>query len=163
MFDMAQFVDSYADVEDLQEWAKGVILSREPDFIIGDDYMRRWFIIPRNEKQNVYLHVLRQSDEPVMHDHPWDSTSLIIKNGFVEHTPEGSFTRKPGDLVTRKATDLHWLEVLPGQYSISLFFTGAKIRDWGFQCPNGWVSWQQYTGGKRDGRSVRSNGCGEEA
>lgn len=160
-FDMQQFVDNYASVLDMQDWANAVMESRSPDFRIGAGYMDRWFILPRNAQSNVYLHRLMRSDEDVMHDHPWDSQSLIIAGGFIEHTPEGSFKREPGDVVSRKATDIHWLELEQGYQSISLFFTGPKIRDWGFHCPKGFVTWQVFTGGYHNGRSERGAGCGE--
>jgi hypothetical protein len=161
IFDMRKFADNYASIIDLQDWANDIMDSRPPDFRIGPGYLDRWFVIPRNAGSNLYLHNLLRSDEDVMHDHPWDSTSLIIAGGFVEHTPDGSFKREPGDVVIRKAEDLHWLEVQPGYQSISLFFTGPKIRDWGFQCGDRWVPWETFTGGYHAGRSERGAGCGE--
>jgi quercetin dioxygenase-like cupin family protein len=161
MFDMKQFTDEYASILDMQDWANEIMESRKPDFVIGGTYMDRWYVIPRNAGSNLYLHCLKQSDEPIMHDHPWNSTSYIIAGGFTEHTPEGSFLRSPGDIVQRKAEDLHWLELQPGYQSVSLFFTGPKIRDWGFQCGDRWVDWQTFTGGYHNGRSERGAGCGE--
>jgi hypothetical protein len=125
--------------------------------------MHRWYIIPPNERQNLYLHHLLRSDEDVMHDHPWDSVSFVIKGGFTEHTPEGSFWRAPGDVISRRAADPHWLELPAGQTSVSLFFTGVRVRDWGFHCPGGWVPWQKFTKGRHDGRSEKGAGCGEFA
>lgn len=162
MFDMTRFINEPASVLDMQDWANEV-MQRKPDFRIGPGYMDRWFILPKNLQQNVYLHRLLRSDEDVPHDHPWDSTSFIIAGGFVEHTPEGSFRRNPGDIVHRKATDPHWLELEPGYQSISLFFTGPKIREWGFHCPKGWQHWHDFTGGYHDGRSQKGAGCGEYA
>lgn len=80
---------------------------------------------------------------------------------YREVTPEGSFIRQPGDVVTREATALHRLELIDGEPCISLFFTGPKVRDWGFQCPKGWVPWQDFTGGA-NGELV-GRGCGEFA
>lgn len=156
------FIDQYAEIDDLLAWADS-IMQREPDFVIGGDYMLRWFILPRNERMNIYLHNLLRSDEDVMHDHPWDSTSFVLKGGFWEETPEGRFWRAPGDVIHRKAADAHRLELPEGQTSVSLFFTGPKVRDWGFHCPKGWVPWQTFTGGYHDGRSDKGAGCGEYA
>lgn len=161
-FNMKQFADQYATINDMQRWAQD-IMRREPDFVIGGDYMRRWYIIPRNERLNLYLHETLRSDDDVMHDHPWDNTSLLISGGYVEHTPEASYHRLPGDIISRKATDVHRLELVGDQPSISLFMTGPKIRDWGFHCPNGWVPWQVFTGGYHNGRSDKGAGCGEFA
>ncbi len=87
-----------------------------------------------------------------------ENTSLLLRGSYIEHTPEGVFTRKAGDIIHRKPTDSHRLEVIPGQRAISLFATGPKVRDWGFHCPKGWVSWQDFT--SDDGTSV-GRGCGE--
>lgn len=157
------FAGQYASIHDMQRWAESV-MRRDPDFVIGGDYMRRWYIIPRNETFNLYLHETLRSDEDVMHDHPWDNTSFVISGGYIEHMPgDISVVRAPGETVSRKATDAHRLELIGGQPSISLFFTGPKIRDWGFHCPKGWVSWQDFTGGYHSGRSDKGAGCGEMA
>lgn len=161
-FHMWEFRDDYAQLPDMQEWAEITMASREPDFTIGGDYMHRWFIIPRNDMMNVYLHRTMRSDNDVPHDHPWDNTSFVLSGGYTEHTPTGVFERKPGDVVQRKATDVHRLE-LWGTDSVSLFFTGPKVRDWGFHCPKGFVPWQQFTQGEHGGRGEIGGGCGEYA
>lgn len=151
--------DSYASIEDMQEWSEA-IMQRDPDFVIGDDYLRRWWIMPRNAFANVYLHeICKSDDDRAMHDHPWDNTSLIISGGYIEHTPEGSFERKIGDFIQRPATALHRLEVFPGKRCISLFTTGPKVREWGFQCPQGWRHWTDFCSPGDSGKVGR--GCGE--
>lgn len=150
---------NYANLPDIQAWAEG-IMQRDPDFVIGDDYLRRWWIIPRNEQVNVYLHDIRKSDDDrAMHDHPWANTSFLLFGSYIEHTPEGTFTRKAGDLVQRDARALHRLEVIPGERAISLFITGPKRREWGFNCGQGWVHWQDFTSADDSSRTGR--GCGE--
>jgi len=161
-FDMTAFVDQYAGFADMRDWADSIML-RKPDFTIGGDYMQRWFIIPRNDRMNLYLHRTLRSDDDVMHDHPWDNTSFVIDGGYLEHTPEGTFERQPGQVIHRKATDVHRLELIHGLPSISLFMTGPKVREWGFHCPKGWVHWKDFTGGYHDGRSEKGAGCGEYA
>lgn len=150
----------YASIEDMAAWADSLMASRDPDFVIGDNYLRRWWVIPRNELFNLYLHEINKSDDDrAMHDHPWENTSLLIAGGYIEHTPEGVFERKAGDTVTRPATAQHRLEVIPGQRCITLFATGAKVRDWGFHCPKGFVSWQDFTSPGDSSKTGR--GCGE--
>lgn len=134
----------YASLEDMQAWAAQV-MERMPDFVIGGNYLRRWWIVPRNEGSNTYLHeTLRSDDDRAMHDHPWDNRSYIIVGSYIEHTPEGSFLRKAGDVVSRKAADRHRLELPEGGRCVSLFTTGPKIREWGFWCPQGFVPWQEF-------------------
>lgn len=149
----------FADLVDMKLWAANVML-RAPDFVIGDDYLRRWFIIPRNPWVNVYLHDIRKSDDDrAFHDHPWDNTSFIIAGGYIEHTPEGRFERWEGDFITRSADTLHRLEIIEGGRAVSLFVTGPKIRDWGFECSQGWIHWKDFT--SEEDSSKTGRGCGE--
>ena len=149
----------YATLSDLQSWARS-IMTRSPDFVIGDNYLRRWWVIPRNEMCNVYLHeILHSDDDRALHDHPWPNTSMILSGGYVEHTPEGVFVRKAGDVIERAATALHRLECEDGQSCVSLFITGPKVRDWGFACPQGWIPWQEFTDPNDSSQTGR--GCGE--
>lgn len=153
----------YASIEDMQRWAASLMESREPDFIIGPvdaPYLRRWWVIPRNEGCNVYLHeILRSDDARALHDHPWANTSTLIEGSYVEHTPDGVFVREPGWSGSREATSLHRLEVADGSRVISLFITGPKVRDWGFDCPQGWKPWQEFTAVGNSGET--GAGCGE--
>lgn len=152
-----------ADLKFMRAWADSVILERAPDFVIGDDYLRRWWVIPRNPFANIYLHWINRSDDDrALHDHSWDNVSVLLSGGYREHTPDGTFDRSAGDVVQRKATDLHRLELVDGQPALSLFITGPKVREWGFDCPNGWVPWQQFTGFAETGDSAAvGRGCGE--
>jgi quercetin dioxygenase-like cupin family protein len=117
--------------------------------VIGEPaYLKRWWVIPRNEQQNVYLHlILRDDEDRALHDHPWENTSYVISGSYREITPEGTFLRQPGDLIHRPATALHRLELIDGAPAVSLFFTGPKVREWGFECPQGWRHWRDFTGG----------------
>jgi hypothetical protein len=134
--------------------------SRPPDFVIGDDYLRRWWVMPRNDYCNVYLHDIRRSDDDrAFHDHPWANTSFLVVGGYIEHTPEGRFVRSAGEVVSREASALHRLEVIPGQRAVSLFMTGPKVREWGFACGHGWVHWKDFTSENNSGQIGR--GCGE--
>lgn len=148
-----------ATLPEMQAWARSV-MEREPDFVIGADYLRRWWVIPRNPWCNVYLHDIRKSDDDrAFHDHPWMNTSFLIEGSYIEHTLDGRFERKAGDYVIRGAQQMHRLEVLPGQSAISLFITGPKLREWGFACPQGWVHWQDFT--DENDSSQTGRGCGE--
>lgn len=153
--------EAYASVGDMATWAADIIVSREPDVIIGADYMQRWWVAPRNAHANLYLHrFLRSDDDRALHDHPWSNSSLIIQGSYIEHTPEGEFLRQPGDFVERPANSLHRIELIDAQPVISLFQTGPKCREWGFACPGGWVHWRDFVG--EDPTQV-GRGCGEFA
>lgn len=149
-----------ADLAGMQAWAEGLMASRAPDFVIGADYLRRWWVIPRNPFANVYLHDIRKSDDDrALHDHPWPNTSFLILGCYIEHTPGGRFVRRAGEVIHRPASALHRLEVIPDERAISLFITGEKQREWGFACPQGWVHWKDFTD-EGDSSQV-GRGCGE--
>lgn len=165
-FDFTVYDNRYANHIDLTEWAASIMNSRKPDFIIGDNYLHRWFVVPRNAWHNVYIHRTFRDDGDVRHDHPWDSTSIILQSGYSEDTPEGMFMRLPGDVVRREADQMHRLLLLKRSDGssvpcTSLFITGPKVREWGFDCPGGWKHWKDFTGGKDNGRSTSQFGCGE--
>jgi len=163
----------YATLSQMVEWA-ACIMARTPDYVIGpvdNPYLRRWWIIPRNEGCNVYLHeILRSDDDRAGHDHPWLNTSYILAGGYTEVTyyreqpwlEAYRYERKAGDSVTREAGDTHRLIVPDGGCCISLFVTGPKVREWGFWCPNGrgFVPWQQFTGGEHG--EIIGRGCGDD-
>ena len=155
----------YANREKMLEWANGVMASREPDLLIGKDesgqpYIRRWWIIPRNEQQNLYLHeMLHSDDDRAMHDHPFANTSVVIEGSYIEHTPEGSFTRVAGDVVSRPPEALHRLELV-GSRAVTLFFTGPVERQWGFMCKSGWIPAYEFIDPINPGE--RGRGCGED-
>lgn len=155
-----------ANLVDLLYWATQIIHSRSPDFVInhsGKDYLQRWWIVPRNNYSNVYLHRILGPDDPrALHDHPWANTSIIIKGRYREITPDGEFIRKAGDIIHREATALHRLELIDSEPIISLFITGPTVREWGFQCPQGWRHWKEFTALSADGKeSVIGRGCGD--
>lgn len=152
--------DGYASLADMQAWAMQ-IMATPADYEIGTDYLRRWWIVLRNLACNVYLHEFAGSDDDrAMHDHPWDNTSYILFGRYIEHTPAGSFVRQEGDVVQRRAVDQHRIEVFEGKPPVlTLFITGPKVREWGFQCPQGWRHWQEFCA-PGDSSQV-GRGCGE--
>lgn len=152
-------IDEFGDVNvanpAMLEWALGVMDDRQPDFVIGKNYLRRWHIVPRNELRNVYLHEFRRSDDDrAFHDHPWNNMTIVLRGSYIEHTPDGSFVRKAGDVVRRPADSLHRIELPeagPGEapnWPITLFTTGPKVREWGFACPQGWRHWSEFYAGE---------------
>ena len=142
--------------------------NREPDFVIGaplNPYMLRWYLVPKNDQFNVYYHrILRDDDERALHDHPWASFSICTKGRLIEVTPDGERMIRPGDCVLRSPDAAHRLKLATGprgkpEPAETLFITGPKVRDWGFHCPKGWVSWQDFCAVGDAGQVGR--GCGE--
>lgn len=155
--------NGYASLTQLASFAAAVMCT-PPDLVIGptdDPYLLRWFVIPRNEFSNVYLHkILRSDDDRALHDHPWASRSFIIEGGYFEHLADGSREwRGAGWVGERQAKDAHRLEIIEGDYAITLFFTGPKEREWGFHCPNEWRHHTDFTTGVKG--ELIGRGCGE--
>ena len=154
-----QTIPRSADLPGMQAWA-AQIMARAPDYVIGADYLRRWYLVPRNPWCNLYLHQINRSDDDrALHDHPWANTSFLIAGGYLEHTPDGVFERRAGDVVSRTAETRHRLELIGGKPAISLFSTGPTVREWGFACPQGWVHWADFTDPANPARA--GGGCGE--
>lgn len=136
--------------------------NRPPDFIIGDNYMHRWWVIPRNRLFNVYLHHFFHSDDDrALHDHPWWNISILLQGQYTEHTiPAGGVNvrkeYKAGDIKFRSAKAAHRVELTHGD-CWSLFITGPVLRSWGFHCPHGWRHWREFTNPKDTGQVGR--GC----
>lgn len=142
------------------------IAARPADFVIGgedDPYLRRWYLLPRNEHFNVYLHqFLRDDDDRALHDHPWASFSLVLSGCGVEYrqTPpygEVGHGFRAGDVFERSPEYAHRIKVLHGPIW-TLFVTGPKVREWGLHCPDGWKHWRDFVSSKDSG--LVGPGCG---
>ena len=133
-----------------------LIRNQEP-FIIDENYLDRYYLIPKNRVFNVYKHVFFGSDAPVFHNHPWYSFGIILDGEYIEHTPTGSHVRKKGDVAFRKPTTLHWIEIdKPVQ---TLFITGPNIHKWGFLCDGTIIDHEIYIESR--GTDRLASGCGE--
>lgn len=135
---------------------------RPPDRVIGEGYLARWYVIPRNRILNIYLHKFTGSDDDrALHDHPWHSVSFLLA-GRLDEISRG----RVGSLeihhrreaprfwpVFRKATHAHRLELIEGP-AWTIFITGPNFRSWGFICQQGWRHWREFTdpSGNRVGR-----------
>ncbi len=154
------------------DWWHDLAGKRAPDFVIGGEdapYLRRWWLIPRNEECNLYLHQFcRSDDDRALHDHPWASRSLMLEGRYIEHVQEGPprlFAE--GQEIYRSATMAHRVELLRNMHGEempvwTLFATGPKVREWGFLCPQGWRHWRDFCGVTEDGRNDGTIGRGCE-
>ena len=131
---------------------------RDPDFVIGNNYLRRWWLLPRNKWFNIYLHEINKSDDDrALHDHPWWNLSIILKGGYFEVTPKGIRQRKRGQMILRSGKALHRLVIPMGAQAVTLFITGPTYREWGFACPKGWRHWSIFVDARDKGQVGR--GC----
>lgn len=111
----------------------------------GPEVLASRIVAKRQPDSCIYTHIWHRSDPDALHDHPWDSCSLVLKVGYWEETPDGRFWRPPGSVVFRKAEDRHRIIVEPsGDRPVSLFITGIERREWGFHTPDGWIVGREY-------------------
>jgi len=155
--------------------AARIMREREPDRVIGTQYLRRWHLVARNNRLNVYLHEFTGSDDDrALHDHPYRSMSIILRGRYWEHLPAYPATpgdghthvyiRTTGDITTRAADAAHRIAIPPRHATpanpvITLFITGPRHREWGFWCPKGWRHWRKFTDPTDSGKIGR--GCGD--
>jgi hypothetical protein len=116
------------------------ILSRLDRFDIenaaGSVYMRRYKLL-KTRWGNIYLHeILRSDEDKCLHDHPWPFITIILRSGYREQLPSGTFWRRPGTLLLRPARSAHRIEV--DKPAWSLVIVGRKWRAWGFFTRDGW-------------------------
>lgn len=134
---------------------------RTPDFTIGPPehvYLRRWYLKRDRLAGNIYLHqILRDDDDRALHDHPWDSQSVVLKGALREVMAGSARVLRAGDSASRAAEVAHRLEVVEGPVW-TLFITGPWRRDWGFHCPQGWRHWREFTDSEHGGSQI-GRGC----
>lgn len=111
---------------------------------------------------NGYLHnIVRSDDDRALHDHPWANLSILLSGWYQEVAPDWeamapgdrvtptsptiTHIREAGDIVFRKASDPHRLEILDEE-AWSLFLIGPNTRSWGFLCPDSWRYWKEFVG-----------------
>lgn len=133
------------------------ITRREPSKTIGENYLRRWHVVPKNPLFNMYLHHVTGDDPDTnLHDHPWlFNYSLVLRGKIREEMPKNTRTLVEGTLTFRGGAAPHRL-MLESPDSLTLFITGPKIRRWGFHTPKGWVNSKGYLQRDGNGRSTNS-------
>lgn len=141
------------------------IFAREPDKVIGVNYLERWHLIPKNRLFNVYLHKFSGSDfDRALLDHPWYSVSFLISGELIEATNRYHYLGGGGVLSNRRKIR-RWIPVfrsaefphrliLPSRSPTAwtVFITGPVIRPWGFLCGDGWRQWREVV--RADGQPI---------
>jgi hypothetical protein len=116
--------------------------------LIAFDYMRRWMLKTPWFTLRLH-HILRSDDDRAHHDHPMSFISWILRGGYIEYTPNNPPRRYlPGDVLVRRAEDLHFLKLI-GDSAWTFLITTPFYRQWGFQTPDGWIPAHEYDEWKR--------------
>jgi hypothetical protein len=109
------------------------------------EYMRRYHLeYTRNRSVRLH-HILASDPGDVMHDHPWDSVSVLLAGAITEITPDGAIRYEAPCLITRQAEQLHRLVLDAPAWTY--FVTGRVRRIWGSATDGGWVPWRQHPRG----------------
>jgi len=132
---------------------KKLIYDRTDDAL----YLTRYYLFLKERTKfpfNIFLHKFHKSDGAVLHDHPWNYITMILKGGYYEWYPqfneEGKMISEiakwcgPGSFRRNTANSYHRIELDPAVECWTLFMPGIKQRDWGFLVKNKWVQWEQY-------------------
>jgi hypothetical protein len=98
--------------------------------------------------ENLYLHRYVRADVEEPHCHPWANATCVLSGWYTEDVYEagihvGSFRRNPGDVVIRRAGEIHAITGC-AQGTISLFATMRKEREWGFHTAEGFIPWADF-------------------
>jgi hypothetical protein len=120
------------------------------------DYLNRWYVVfpdgdQRQRKDipfNIFVHQFLQSDDPVLHSHPWWYCTIILKGGYWEHGPHGTKTwRGPGSIRFGKDV-IHWVEIPESGKTWTLFIRGRTTRTWYFfpdsSMKEPGIPWQEF-------------------
>lgn len=76
-------------------------------------------------------HWIASDDQRHFHDHGWWFLVIILRGGYVDHSPNGDDRLRIGSIRIRPAIHRHTVELNPGG-CWSLLLTGPEVRQWGF-------------------------------
>ena len=135
------------------------ITEHEPDLTLltadpgSPVYMNRWWLRREltdegNGQDSLYVHVFQNDDPEGFHNHPWPSASLLLYGGPIfEDTRHGTTAIENRSVVLRPAAHRHRIRLRQGPVlhsgsvgripAMTLFATGRRIQQWGFEQPDG--------------------------
>lgn len=92
------------------------------------------------------IYVLRMDgpdSRKVLHDHPWNFFSLILRGGYTEYVGNHEWNIGPDPVIVherhrvdwwtyKRAEDSHYIDLLHADPTWTLVFTGRRRRNWGY-------------------------------
>lgn len=120
---------------------------RVDDIVIhGEVYMRRYHLIRGGvHGWGVRLHHIRKPDDAVLHDHPFDFVSIVLKGSYDEVLRDGSVVKhRWGVPHHRGAQCAHMITRVSKRGTWTLVFRGPIWRRWGFIVNEEWVHHTEY-------------------
>lgn len=115
-----------------------------------EDYLERFYLLSTSWL-GIYLHRFWASDDDGLHDHPWNSISILLSGCYFEEEPERQGVPYGPTIIRRRSPmhpplkvrsryDSHRITIdkeNPGAWSLFIRF-GFKRRKWGFYRDRGW-------------------------
>ncbi len=115
-----------------------------------ENYLERFYMLS-TPWLGIYIHRFWADDDDGLHDHPWNSISILLHGIYFEEQPERQLVpygptiihkRSPLHPVCklRRRYDAHRITISkeqPGAWSLFIRF-GFKRREWGFYRNGGW-------------------------
>lgn len=123
-------------------------------------YLTRWEFFS-SKHFAIYLHKFHRSDDnSSLHDHPWNFITIPLWRGYNDCTYSGggtyenpTFNRKrmwPFTIHFRKATHIHFVELIDNKPAWTLILRFKYIRWWGFWKKGKFTIFHEY---------FKQNGC----
>ncbi len=112
---------------------------RRPD---GKAYMRRLQVL-ETPWFSMRLHYTTAPDlDRHLHDHPFTFLSFLLWGCYVEELPHRTRIVRWWNFC--KAEGMHRLINVTDSGVLTLVFTGARRREWGYAHEEGWMAWTDY-------------------
>lgn len=137
--------------------------AKQTPYVHLDGYMNRYWLTADPKGAPVDMlgqrihHILRADNDLFMHDHPFESVSLILDGYYIERIPLHqlqdpmldathflTFIRSAGDVIHRMAHHRHKIVKVSEGGVWTQFTTGHWEKKWGFYTPEGFVYWRKY-------------------
>lgn len=110
---------------------------------------------------NIYIHSIYKADEDEhLHDHPWNYISIVLYGKFMEAIKNSTSAKQkyemnwlsPKDISAQKAERTHKIYMLLSEKIVTLFFTGPRFREWGYDVDGKWIDNVTYRKMKNEGK-----------
>jgi hypothetical protein len=112
-------------------------------------YLVRYILLESRFGRVMVHRFLRGDEDDEFHCHPWNFTSVILRGGYFEFTPEGFRWYGAGSVLRRPAEWKHRVVIHPGRRVWSLVITGPRVRDWGFWAGEQFTPWRKFVAALR--------------
>ena len=149
----------FLKVSDINNALLKAVNEYEPDLTLFTDetgspiYMKRWWLRRKpaddgHGQEGLYVHLFENDDPVGLHNHPWASASLLLRGGPIfEDTQDGTARIESRQIVVRPAEHRHRIRLQKKRVphtgaevpvpAVTLFCTGKRVQEWGFEQPDG--------------------------